>query len=68
MILDDVIERFGSPGGEFQSDTLGGYVAERLGRIPTTGDKVAFGDYECHVEAMDGMRVARVRFMKPAAQ
>jgi len=67
MTLDDVIERFGTPGVESQSDTLGGYVAERLGRIPTTGDKVTFGKYECHVEAMDGMRVARVRFKKPAA-
>lgn len=66
MTLDDVIERFGNPGDDFQSDTLGGYVAERLGRIPATGDRVAFGNYECYVEAMDGMRVARVRFKKPA--
>lgn len=65
MMLDDVIERFGSPGGEFESDTLGGYVAERLGRIPTTGDKVPFGEYELVVEEMDGMRVVRVRLAKP---
>jgi putative hemolysin len=65
--LDDVIDRFGDPGGEPESATIGGYVAERLDRIPATGDKVPFGDYELYVEEMDEMRVARVRFVKRAS-
>jgi putative hemolysin len=61
--LDDVIDRFGDPGGEPGSATIGGYVAERLDRIPTVGDKITFGDYDLYVEEMDEMRVARVRFV-----
>jgi putative hemolysin len=66
LSLDDVIDRFGDPGGEPESATIGGYVAERLDRIPAAGDKVPFGDYELYVEEMDEMRVARVRFVKRA--
>ncbi len=67
--LNDVIERFGEPGDEFHSATIGGYVAERLDRIPTTGDKVPFGPYDLYVDDMDEMRVARVRLIarKPEA-
>jgi putative hemolysin len=58
--LTDVMERFGHPGGEPESATIGGYVAERLDRIPVKGDTVPFGDYDVHVDEMDEMRVARV--------
>jgi CBS domain containing-hemolysin-like protein len=65
VTMDDVIERFGKPEGETpRSTTIGGYIAERLGRIPAKGDKVSFGDYDVSVEDMDGMRVARVRFIR----
>lgn len=62
--MTDVIERFGDPGGETDSTTIGGYVAERLERIPVEDDTLAFGDYRLDVLAMDGMRVARVRFTR----
>jgi putative hemolysin len=68
VTLSDVIERFGEPEGEFISTTLGGYVAERLDRIPVVGDIVPFGDYDVRVEAMDGMRASRVRFLKRPAE
>ncbi len=65
VTLDDVIERFGNPGGDLvHSTTIGGYIAERLGRIPTAKDKVRFGNYEACVEQMDGMRVARVSMIR----
>lgn len=60
--LSEVAERFGDLKTEAESTTLGGYVAERLNRIPSVGDRVGYGDYELQVVAMDGMRVARVRF------
>ncbi|MBL8162005.1 MAG: HlyC/CorC family transporter [Anaerolineae bacterium] len=63
LSLNEVIERFGEPDIEAESTTLGGYVAEVLNRIPVTGDKAVFGDYDLHVEEMEGMRVARVRFV-----
>ncbi len=61
--MTEAIERFGEPGGEPLSTTIGGYVAERLGRIPDVNDKVSFGDYDLRVEEMDGMRVSKVRFV-----
>ena len=41
--------------------TASGFVTQRLGGFPKTGDKFQAGDYELHVEAMDGLRVARLK-------
>jgi putative hemolysin len=65
--LNEAIERFGDPGGEPQSTTIGGYVAETLGRIPVMKDKVPFGNYDLEVDEMDGLRVAKVKFIKRVA-
>jgi CBS domain containing-hemolysin-like protein len=63
--IDDVIDRFGKPDGDVpRSTTIGGYVSERLGRIPEVHDKVMFGGYEVCVEEMDGMRVSKVRLTR----
>jgi putative hemolysin len=62
--MTDVIERFGDPGLESLSTTVGGYVAERLERIPVVGDQIPFADYDLRVEEMDGMRVSKVRFIR----
>jgi CBS domain containing-hemolysin-like protein len=64
MSMSEVIERFGEPEEEPLSNTIGGYVAERLERIPVAGDQIRFGDYDARVEAMDGMRVEKVRFVR----
>jgi len=43
---------------------VGGYVAERLERIPTVGDTVPYGEeYDVIVLNMEGMRVSGVRFV-----
>src|SRR5260221_9370198 len=68
MSMSDAIERFGEPAGKVISTTEGGYVAERLDRIPVQGDIVPFGNHDLRVEAMDGMRVAQVRFIKHAPE
>jgi CBS domain containing-hemolysin-like protein len=41
--------------------TASGWVTQRLGGFPKTGDTFLAGDYELHVEAMDGLRVARLK-------
>src|ERR1700709_1773305 len=64
--MTDVIERFGDPGVEVDSATVGGYVAEHLERIPVVGDELPFANYDLTVEEMDGMRVAKVRFVRAA--
>jgi CBS domain containing-hemolysin-like protein len=66
--MTEATERFGEPGGDPLSTTIGGYVAERLGRIPNVKDKVSFGNYDRCVEEMDGMRVSKVRFVRHAAR
>ncbi|GAB4416761.1 MAG: hemolysin family protein [Anaerolineae bacterium] len=65
--LSDIAERFGDPGCEVHSATIGGYVAECLDRIPTVGDRVTYGAYDVIVVAMDEMRVAQVQFVPRAS-
>lgn len=51
------------PGGDYE--TIGGFVLETLGRIPTAGDAFDFADAHLEVLAMDGRRVAEVRLERP---
>ncbi len=62
--LSEITERFGDLDDEPDSTTIGGYVAEKLDRIPQLHDTIPFGAYLVTVEAMDGMRVAQVRFTR----
>jgi putative hemolysin len=66
--VTEMTARLGNSGVEPLSTTVGGYVAERLDRIARKGDVVAFGDYDLRVEEMDGMRVAKVKFMRRTAK
>jgi CBS domain containing-hemolysin-like protein len=45
-------------------NTVSGWVTHRLGGFPKTGDMLAAGAYELQVEAMDGMRIARLKLTK----
>ena len=51
--------RLAIPAGEWT--TLGGYVFDRLGRVPRVRDRVEFPRGELEVVAMEGRRVATVR-------
>jgi putative hemolysin len=62
--LTDIAERFGEVEGKTISTTIGGYVAERLDRIPTVGDTVMYGEYDLRVEEMDGLRASKLRFIR----
>ncbi len=41
--------------------TTSGWVTQKLGGFPKTGDSLAVGNYELRVEEMDGQRVARLK-------
>ena len=41
--------------------TVSGWVTHRLGGFPKIGDVLALGPAKMRVEAMDGMRVARLK-------
>ncbi|MEU8227286.1 hemolysin family protein [Kribbella sp. NPDC048915] len=47
------------PDGPYE--TVGGFLAASLGKVPNTGDEVSFGAHTLTVTEMDGRRVARVR-------
>jgi CBS domain containing-hemolysin-like protein len=50
------------PPGEYE--TLGGFLMNRLGRIPRRGDRVEEGGWVMRVRRMDGRRVTEVELLK----
>lgn len=65
----DAMEEYGLDFGdedELEVDTVGGYVFHRLGRVAVVGDEVTLpGAARLRVEAIDGLRVSRVRILPP---
>jgi putative hemolysin len=63
-LATDVNAQFGLSIDEDLYDTLGGFVLGRLGRRPRLGDSVDIDGRRIRVEALDGLRVARVLLTK----
>jgi magnesium and cobalt exporter, CNNM family len=59
-LVTDINEQFGLHIDEESYNTLGGFVLGRLGRRPRVGDRVELEGRTLRVEALDGLRVARV--------
>ncbi len=66
-LVTDVNEQFGLDIDEETYTTIGGYVLGRLGRRARVGDTIDVDGRKMRVEAVDGMRVAKVWLSKPAA-
>lgn len=62
LAIDDVNEALGL-SIESESDTLGGYVFEMLGRKPELGDEVTSNGHTLRVEELDNLRIAKVRVL-----
>jgi len=62
--LHDLEELVGESLQQEGITTVSGWVTHRLGGFPKIGDVLALGSAKMRVEAMDGMRVARLRFEK----
>jgi CBS domain containing-hemolysin-like protein len=60
--LEDLV---GVPLAREGMTTVSGWVTHRLGGFPRRGDVVPIGGYELKVEAVDGMRVAKLKLSKP---
>ena len=60
---DEVVERCGLLVPEGEYETLGGFVLDRLGRIPVVGDRFTSDGWTLEVVAMDRRRVALVRVL-----
>jgi CBS domain containing-hemolysin-like protein len=66
--LHELEELVGEPLGEEGITTVSGWVTQRLGGFPKTGDVLAIGGCELRVEELAGMRVARLRLTKTATR
>src|SRR4051812_1226391 len=64
-LVSDVNEQFDLHIDEDTYTTVGGYVLGQLGRRPQMGDTVPVENRIMRVDALDGIRVARVWLLKP---
>ena len=62
-LVTDINEQFALEIDEETYTTIGGYMLGRLGRRPKVGDTVEAGGRTLQVEAVDGLRVSRVRII-----
>lgn len=66
--LPQVRERLGVDLGRTRADTLGGFLAERLGRVPRKGDQVAVEGWVFEVIEVGGTGVKQVLARRKDAQ
>ena len=62
-LVTDINEQFALDIDEETYTTLGGYMLGRLGRRPQVGDVIEVSGRTLRVEAVDGLRVSRVRII-----
>lgn len=62
--LDDINDTLGTHWEAEDSDTVGGFVYERLGRIPEPGDKVEMGQYVITVLSTEGARLKQLSIVR----
>jgi magnesium and cobalt exporter, CNNM family len=69
-LIEDVNDMFGLSLHDDNYDTIAGFVLGQLGRIAKVGDAVEADGVKLKVEAMDGLRIARLslRHLKPNGQ
>src|SRR5665213_2514781 len=65
--LHELAETVGQDLSDDGIATTSGWVTQRLGGFPKTGDVLQLGPYELRVEATDGMRVARLKLTRQPA-
>jgi CBS domain containing-hemolysin-like protein len=62
MLLDDFLEMIDFDEElESESTTVGGFVTERLGRLPVENDRVEFDGHVITVLEMANLRVERIK-------
>lgn len=54
----------GTSLGDDGATTASGWVTQKLGGFPKTGDRVRIGDFELQVEEMDDTRVSRLKLRR----
>ncbi|HET7010033.1 MAG TPA: hemolysin family protein [Anaerolineales bacterium] len=65
--IEEINQRFQLDLQDPHYDTLAGFILGRLGRVAQVGDAVTADGASLRVEAMDGLRIARVSFTPPTS-
>jgi putative hemolysin len=63
--LDDFNAHFGLAIPKVRCDTLGGFIYERLGRVPRVGEAVRHGSRTLRVHEMNAQRIVTIRLEPP---
>ncbi|RKY64222.1 MAG: hypothetical protein DRQ08_08100 [Candidatus Latescibacterota bacterium] len=64
MDLERFNDLFGTEIDSEEAETIGGYLMERLGRVPKVGDGIAVGDLEVRVVRAAPNRVLEVEVVR----
>jgi putative hemolysin len=64
MMLPSFADLFGVKLPLSSAHTVGGYIFERLDRLPKVGDSIRLENYRLTVEELDGRRIARVHVQR----
>jgi len=62
--LDDLNALMGTNLPTTETDTLGGFIYSRLGRVPRVGDEIRYGDLTITVLAVANRRIKQVRLTR----
>jgi CBS domain containing-hemolysin-like protein len=62
--LRDFNEVMGSQLPTEETETLGGFIYEQVGRVPTSGESLQVGDIHLTIEQVTGRRIRKVRARK----
>jgi putative hemolysin len=62
--LRDFNEVMGSQLPTEETETLGGFIYEHVGRVPSTGESLQVGDISLTIEQVTGRRIRKVRAKK----
>lgn len=62
--IEDVNDTLGLDLSDPHYETIAGYILGRIGQMAQVGDEVEAGNVRLRVEAMDGLRIARVKLTK----
>ncbi len=62
MSLPEALDRLEMGNFETSADTIGGFIVERLGRLPDEGDEITVAGYDVRVIEVDRHRIRWLRF------
>lgn len=64
MSIEEIGEELGVELPHVDNETVGGLVFSLFGRPPVAGETVPFGDLDFRVEAVDGVRLLKIRITR----